>query len=239
MKLLVFYLLCLALPLPLQEPTIVYVLKMHMRIFRELKHHTLFLDDSILSSSKILTFPINEQSDTIYVEFVGPQGGTSSQMNIWNNDNKGLYAYNEKVFHVQYDSNVYRGLVASWEPELLVKIGEMNNPLNEHAYVYRYLSRIIIDNGKIRMDTVSFRPLYLLDNLTNSQLDSIRAVVKKESLARQVHADSLAKLSESIGVINDSTASGKSDIQHQPSSPKTLWQRIVDWFRNLWHSIFG
>lgn len=187
-----------------------------------------YLLDSALINHKIIhDFSINQKGDTIFVLYLLSDEGHEN-VKIWNGKNAyWIKPINdtvciEKVRNASKKNYEFSTLIPNWETDVLRYLG---NTTQVYDGSTTYITRYIVKDDKITIDTVHYTTFYF----TNEEMDSIR-----ETLYFAKHTKLIPT---SIQLDEGKTVSTQSPNMH--SLPKTLWQRIVDWFRNLWHSIFG
>lgn len=218
------------------ESQLMYLMRIHCELVPESKE--LLFMDSVLAYEPLRKFPINEKTDTVYIESSYIDEGRVTGVVIWNKEcylpifhgiwrnNKSYLEKTEKI--IKREKNYFE-LVNNWETKVLKRIGDefyarcMVSP----GCVY-YLTRMILHNGVQRIDTTRYHRLGNINELTAFQLDSIRQCVA--ALPPEKLSDREAPVS--IGQEKESCTEPK-------AAPKSIWQRIVDWFSNLWRSIFG
>ena len=246
MKVLIFILFLVSAPLYKMGNDGTWLLSLHSKSFPDHNDEWIF-SDKILTDNLIMNFKIRE-IDTIYIDNIRNDEGRRS-LNMWHSGE--LIEYTvlpDTVFQYQLLKNkdyyknemALRRLLSSWERDLIRHIG---NEAQQHIRptITHYLSRIIINHGTTKIDTVKFHALGEIGELTNNQLDSLREVIRLNKLYAKT--DSLNHQTEKDSLFT--TITGKKDIEkvsptiNPPQSSPSIWQRIVDWFRKLWKAIFG
>lgn len=185
----------------------------------------------ILSNSNILTFPVSQDNDTVYIQSLYTVNTSEEFTWIWNNDRRILTVYPRTVYtedttmkKYKFD-NPHSQLILNWEPDVLNYLG--------HAYYadrvgYRtiaYLSRIIVENGNVKCNTVGYSWFNkYFDHYTQEQLDSVRAQVR------------IINQGKYMKIVKKTT---QKSLDVSSYATRSIWQRIADWFRGVWKCLFG
>lgn len=241
MKLAISLIICATAPFQMMENTSAWIMKLPHRVFPYLSEERLAINDSILSIPMPDDFCVDEGNDTIYVDNIIFERSRRF-ISVWKNNSPRILNYTDSTVSAYSNSkelSVYHNLIKSWDTELLKYIGNEAQP-EITLILTHHLTRIILDKGATRIDTVVFSNLGDIERLTHHQLDSLREVIRQKKLMEkdsidETYADNVVNLTDSIPPstnANDAIAT-----KEEPS--RSLWQRIVDWFRRLWEAIFG
>ncbi|MDE5905412.1 hypothetical protein [Duncaniella sp.] len=183
----------------------------------------------ILFNSNILTFPINQDNDTVFIQslyFWGTEESVCAR--IWNNNRRvfvGKYVTIEKKH--EYD-DLHLQLILNWEPDVLKYLSKLycddrKNVVDGHSTAY--LSRIIVENGNVKCNTVMY-PWFdkYFNHYTQEQLDSVREKVR------------IINQGEYMKIVKKTT---QKSLDVSSYATRSIWQRIADWFRSVWEWLFG
>ncbi len=231
MKLLFFVILLLLPQCSLAERNLFDLLKIHCNWIQKERFDSWML----VSDKQIHKFPINWEKDTIYITSWYANGGGEGTF-IWNNK-QNLNIYPDTIFTIhEYGTPPYHrhivayNLYSNWDVDVLKHLGREYYAEGKVTPTYHsYLTRIIIENGNVRVDTATYLSPDLDEIRTQKQLDSIREIVH---LINNTNLIKTSYLKENNKTDNDN--SNTQSPQH-----KSIWQRIIEWFCNLWKSIFG
>ena len=229
-KFIIIILFALIPNLSFGEITLSDFLKRHCELFKSEIRDYIFSPD-ILSNQIIRNFPINQGADTIYINSYRSAGESEATL-IWNS-NEHLRIYPDKVIIIPRFNESYRQFYSNWDTDVLKHLGKEYHSTNVTSETYNeYLTRIIIDNGNIKIDTTTYLDFDSdnLNNCTQQQLDSIREVVHLIKNTKLVPTAYHLEINK-----NSNDPENISSFHKTPS----LWQRIVDWFSRLWRAIFG
>lgn len=181
------------------------------------------MTDSLYAGINGYTFLIDEKSDTIFMDCVSSDDRRN--VGIWNRNNYLSFGKERLEMNVEFRLNSkYKGeewydkLLRKWDIDSLRNLRANTSPVIKH-----FVHRIIIYDGHIKIDTAQFfqpgTPWELLNDDERAAQEKYEANIQKwEEEKRRV----MAKLE-----------------QERKDASKSIWRRIVDWFSNLWHSIFG
>ncbi|MDE5827683.1 MAG: hypothetical protein K2G00_06840 [Duncaniella sp.] len=184
--------------------------------------------DSLLSHSIIQDFIINQKEDTIFIDCFEESGGSINVI-IWNKiqtlsvgkkditDSTFIIrkiSTQEDYWHSKNDKN----LLKDWNIDSLQKLFGPRSPIIRH-----FVHRFVINEKGLKVDTAGFYP---------QGIDKERWVKDSEakySISRNDNKD--------MGVEKKNYDRTDKIVVKEPT--RSLWQRIVDWFRGLWKAIFG
>ncbi|MCM1355058.1 MAG: hypothetical protein NC212_01465 [Staphylococcus sp.] len=237
MKNLVLLVLCsLLAPFCFAEAPAIQLMKIHSQRF----YTGLFSHREVFASEDIRTYPIGEEGDTVYLK-VTHGDGRETGASIWKkNYEYSLFINPPNIKRIPFRKNRDDAknknatpdeidLIENWETDLLRYLGKKAE-INVIGPGLTNVTRVIYGQGALKIDTVKFFPVsYMLEKLSPIQLDSIRQLLK----------DSIESL-PAVQVVSPDSVDPIIDTPLTTELPqKSLWQRIVDWFRALWNRIFG
>lgn len=179
--------------------------------------------DSLLYNPIIQEFAVNQEEDTIFItcyENIQDQIGVT----LWNRS-QGVNAYKncftDSTFYVrktninQLDSD--EKILINWDIDTIKRFYEKRVPP-----IQCFIHRIVIHNKKLKIDTIGFYELSYSKDLW---------IKERETKYSQTYNN--RKSMDSI------TEPQRTETPHPKEPSRSILQRIIDWFRNLWKSIFG
>lgn len=179
--------------------------------------------DSLLYNPIIQEFAVNQEEDTIFItcyENIQDQIGVT----LWNRS-QGVNAYKncftDSTFYVrktninQLDSD--EKILINWDIDTIKRFYEKRVPP-----IQCFIHRIVIHNQKLKIDTIGFYKLSYSKDLW---------IKERETKYSQTYNN--RKSMDSI------TEPQRTETPHPKEPSRSILQRIIDWFRNIWKSIFG
>ena len=183
------------------------------------------INDSILNNSYFQDFPIHA-IDTVFI--IGYHSDGLSNIILWNNQQQIKFSEIGSMKVQEFQPDWYSDLLYAWNIDSLRKLSGNVGPKQLH-----YVHRFILLGNLVKVDTLILNRPIMMPNIIKGKYVKENPSKVKDSLFNDIKLNNTP--------ISDDSTNNKTNIetasQHEIS--KSIWQRIIDWFRNLWKSIFG
>lgn len=182
-------------------------------------------NDSILNNSYFQDFPI-QAIDTVFI--IGYHSDGLSNIILWNNQQQIKFSEIGSMKVQEFQPDWYSDLLYAWNIDSLRKLSGNVGPKQLH-----YVHRFILLGNLVKVDTLILNRPIMMPNIIKGKYVKENPSKVKDSLFNDIKLNNTQ--------ISDDSTNNKTNIettsQHEIS--KSIWQRIIDWFLNLWKSIFG
>lgn len=197
------------------------------------------MDDSLYNDPCLRKFPINHESDTIFIQFTDSE---LQHVEIWNEKNEIIMNLDQSKlcehapgwYSLKFnptEHSWYTALLKAWDIDSLRKLRVEMCPVTHH-----YVHRFIITGTHLKIDTASFyHPGTPFEEYTELERESFLKNLRITQIEDSIrNADECAFLAR-----RKAFKAAQKSLDISSSATRSIWQRIADWFRSVWQWLFG